>query len=784
MSYESKYIKYKNKYLKLKEYLGGTPYNLTEITINNSVKKINSSVYYNKQLTTLTIGKSVKEICDYAFSNNLLTTLTIPISVKIIGNSAFSNNLLTTLTFSSSFKMIFDRLINKELTIGCRAFFNNKLTELIIPNSVKRISNEAFSNNELTKLLIPNSVKYIGYRAFSNNKLTQLIISKSVKNIDDDAFSNNKLTQLIISNSVENIGNKAFSNNELTKLLIPNSVKYIGDDAFSNNKLTQLVISNSVEMIGNKAFSNNELTKLLIPNFVKNIGDEAFSNNKLTQLIISNSVEMIGNKAFSNNKLTELIIPNSVKFIELGAFSENALTKITTYNKEFNNQSNICRITNINKERIIINKVNKDAPYIIQIKEEIYIPYIIYDKKSIVVINIKYTINDNKRINNFIDQLYINTDFKELIDNNENKSLFIILTKIITTSDGHTKEIQEHTIDDQGVTSFMFNNLFVDLTETYKYFISIDNYYILNPQILLGKSIEDGTKLKKKIEFIGKLFAYALQLKQTIDIELHPLLLYKIIFGINVSINENHINYLINNFDLDRKESPFGCFIEPVVEPCKYNIENYSKLTNTEIIKENALELINKKSETYKNDILYSFVTGFITKIKFKNYKDIELVSILSELISGKNKMWSLNEFIKQLEFKGGNYLSRDHFIMIIKQVITYELIKKGELKDGQSITEDMCNKIDNETIKSWISLFIRLLTNKKKIPIDEFKYKKLTICFIDLNETYFRPYTVHVCFHTIDIYNNDIIKLDKALLYDSLKIDNMKDQVGDIGLI
>jgi len=377
-----------------------------------------------------------------------------------------------------------------------------------------------------------------------------------------------------------------------------------------------------------------------------------------------------------------------------------------------------------------------------------------------------------------------------LIDYRENKSLYIILTQKIIKSDGHTKEIRDPAIDAGGVTSFIFNNLFDDLTKgSDPYFKFIDNYYILNDQILVGKSPEEKTELKERIGFIGRLFAYALELKQTIDIDLHPLLLYKMLFGKNAQVDENHIDYLINNFDLNRGESPFGCFIEPVAEACKYDSEDYSKLTDTEIIKKNAIKQI-KTSESYNNEILYSFVTGFRKKIGFndKKYKSITLVSTLSELISGKNKMWSLNELIKNLVFKGGNassiisISSRDKFIMIIKKVITDELIKKGELKKGQSITEAICNQIENETIKLWISLFIRLLTNRNKIPIDEFKDKKLIISVIN-QESIFRPYKVHTCSHAIDIYKNDIKKLDKSLLYHGLKIENMKAQVGDLGL-
>jgi len=867
MSYELKYLKYKNKYLKLKEYLGGTrdqstiliipdsvvriaekeysKKGLTEVKIPNSVQMIGDFAFYENLLTTLIIPDSVKMIGDWAFCHNKLKTLAIPDSVKTIGKSAFSQNQLTTLRIPNSIKTIGDSAFASNLLteliipnsvkiIGEGVFYNNKLTTLIIPDSVETIGDSAFSKNQLTTLIIPDSVKTIGEMAFSDNKLTTLIIPDSVKTIGRMAFSRNQLTTLIIPdsvklfllgtrafadnqlttlripNSVETIGTRVFSDNKLTTLIIPNSVKTIGTMAFYRNQLTTLIIPNSVETICIGAFSKNQLTELTIPNSVKmisgrafyenpdsveTIGLGAFSDNKLTTLIIPESVKTIGTMAFSRNQLTTLIIPNSVETIDIGAFSDNPLTEIFTYNKKFNDLKMIHLITGIDINRIIIDK-RQSAPYTIRIRirEDIEIPYITGNG---LTVNIKYTIDEikKKRINNFIDQLYTNTEFKQLIDNDENNSLYIILTQKIIKSDGHTKEIRDPAIDADGVTSFMFNNLLDDFTKRPDpYFKFIDNYYILNDRILVDKSPEEKTELKKKIEFIGKLFAYALQLEQTIDIDLHPLLLYKMLFGIDVQIDENQIDenqidYLINNFDLDRKESPFGCFIEPVVKACKYDSDSDDglELTDIEIIKKNAIERINT-SESYNNEILNSFVTGFRTKIGFndKKYKCITSVSTLSELISGKNKMWSINELMENLVFDSeytSSTSSKDKFLMIIKKVITDELIKEGELKEGQSITEAMCNQIENETIKLWISLFIKLLTNRKKIPIDEFRDKKLTISFINDDEFDFIPYSVHTCSHTMDIYTNDIEKLDKSLLYHGLSIDHMKVQVGDLGL-
>ena len=155
-----------------------------------------------------------------------------------------------------------------------------------------QLSDVTFSNGEITdytnttekNIIIPDNfdgvaVETIGDAAFHTNKLTEVIIPNSVKSIGTAAFEDNQLTQVIIGNSVESIGEYAFAGNQLTEVIIPNSVKSIGDKAFRNNKLTEVIIPDFVKSIGNVAFYGNQLTNVSIPNSVNSIGGYAFSNN-------------------------------------------------------------------------------------------------------------------------------------------------------------------------------------------------------------------------------------------------------------------------------------------------------------------------------------------------------------------------------------------------------------------------------------------------------------------------------------------------------------------------
>jgi hypothetical protein len=100
-----------------------------------------------------------------AFRDYNLTSVTIPNTVIYIGPQAFMSNKLTGLSIP-----------NSVIAIGDYAFRDNKLTSVTIPNGVTKIGSEAFSGNQLTSVTIPDSVTDIGSDAFSGNKLTSVIV--------------------------------------------------------------------------------------------------------------------------------------------------------------------------------------------------------------------------------------------------------------------------------------------------------------------------------------------------------------------------------------------------------------------------------------------------------------------------------------------------------------------------------------------------------------------------------------------------------------------------------
>lgn len=305
----------------------------------------------------------------------LISLLVTILTFSVFGQSASDFNFEVrngTITITGLFRpgstrevVIPNRVNNIPVTaIGDRAFINNNLISVTIPNSVTHIGIAAFAQNQLTNITIPNSVITIGHIAFLNNQLINVTIPNSVTSIGEGAFSNNQLSNVTIGNGVTSIGSLAFSNNQLTNVSIPASVQNIEFGPFENNLTLKSInvssnnphfnsvdgvllnksgtiliewpaakspvaIPNSVTTIGESAFCRIKLTSITIPNTVKVIEDRAFMGNLLTNVVIPNSVTTIGGGAFLNNSITSISIPASVISIDDFAFSKNPLISVT-----------------------------------------------------------------------------------------------------------------------------------------------------------------------------------------------------------------------------------------------------------------------------------------------------------------------------------------------------------------------------------------------------------------------------------------------------------------------
>ena len=340
-------------------------YNLTSITIPNTVTSIGSEAFRNCwNLTSITIPASVEEIGIQAFENS-------GVKKVVLNSNAIVSKDYGNIQVGTSLESIFggqveEYILGEEVTrIGRMAFEScYNLTTINIPNSVTSIGTNAFlwsnlnsvhisdmeswykiqfenaesnpvyianhlyvNGEEIKDLEIPNSVTSIGNYTFAGFKApTSIIIPNSVTSIGEGAFLDcTGLSSITIPNNVTSICKETFKKcSNLTSIIIPNSVTKIEENAFvACTGLTSINLPNSLIIIGNGAFYGCEnITSVTLGNSVTSIGKEAFSGcTKITSIDIPNSMTTIGEGAFAGCGITSVIIPNSVTSIEEEAFA-------------------------------------------------------------------------------------------------------------------------------------------------------------------------------------------------------------------------------------------------------------------------------------------------------------------------------------------------------------------------------------------------------------------------------------------------------------------------------
>ena len=142
-------------------------------------------------------------------------------------------------------------------------------------------------------------VSSIGERAFDENeRITSVIIPDSVVKISRCAFSSCEwLENVHIGFNVAVIGDDAFYCCEnISSITIPASVKVIGSNAFSFcYNLESVVFDDNaiLESLGDRAFRSCEVLKeIIIPNSVKTIGEEAFYLcSELSSIIFNGTID-------------------------------------------------------------------------------------------------------------------------------------------------------------------------------------------------------------------------------------------------------------------------------------------------------------------------------------------------------------------------------------------------------------------------------------------------------------------------------------------------------------
>lgn len=236
-----------------------------------------------------------------------------------IDEGAFANNEIVGISFGN---------IKQLDNIGNFAFYNNRITDLVLPEGLTKLSSSVFGLNYIKSVVFPSTIKEIGNWSFRDNLIEELLIPESVISIEDGAFYNNAISSANIPQNNTVINNFAFAYNQLNKIVLPTNITSIGSYAFIDNSISQINIPSTVTSIGDYAFEDNFLSSITLPSILINIGAWAFKNNNLNTINLSNTITNIGLGAFYNNNLTSVIIPTSINSIHGWTFQNNNIEDI------------------------------------------------------------------------------------------------------------------------------------------------------------------------------------------------------------------------------------------------------------------------------------------------------------------------------------------------------------------------------------------------------------------------------------------------------------------------
>ena len=173
------------------------------------------------------------------------------------------------------------------------------ISSIVIPPTVKEISDSAFTLNELENVTLSEGLKKIGSGAFgTNQKLSRIIIPNSVTSLGVGSFLFCNLSSVLLGSGLTKISDSAFALNKLNSISFPNSIVEVEDAAFLGNKITSIDF-NKVQKIGYLSFGHNNISgELIIGNNVSIIESNSFSSNNIEKFIVSSSVTSIASGAF------------------------------------------------------------------------------------------------------------------------------------------------------------------------------------------------------------------------------------------------------------------------------------------------------------------------------------------------------------------------------------------------------------------------------------------------------------------------------------------------------
>ena len=334
--------------------------NIKRISDEEPAESISISGVKDISVTEITIpaeidGLPVTRISSHAFFRcSKLASVTIPESVIMIDRTAFSGTPWLKAKQEENPLVVVNGILIDASTCA---------EDVMIPDTVKSISNGAFEGSAVTSVTLPDNITDVSGSTFSGSALASVKVSENnpaFTSEDGILFSKDKTelifyppkserTEYTIPDGVKCIQSSAFENClNLTSVTIPDTITNVLGSAFSAIRyplyINYYAFANTTQGISGHTFVNClNLKEIHVSENNTGLSSEngILFNKDKTELIsypcgkegdsyiIPDSVTVIQANAFSSCLLKEVTIPESVTSIGVLAFCSSSLTSVT-----------------------------------------------------------------------------------------------------------------------------------------------------------------------------------------------------------------------------------------------------------------------------------------------------------------------------------------------------------------------------------------------------------------------------------------------------------------------
>ncbi len=251
----------------------GLIWDVQEIELPPSLKRIEKMAFYNMNVKKIILPEGLEHIGDAAFWGCPMERIFIPKSVRNIGKGAFMecHNLYVEVDsrnryYSSGEGCLYD--IKRKKLI----FHPYNKMEIQFDSSVEELGEGLFAHLEfdgselkLSQVVIPNTVKIIDRQCFSGQKI-EIVLHKDIVYIDEEAFDGCTLDgdiEEILKDETE-ICDYCFSGTSIIsktgKIRIPDSIRSIGCHAFYEmSGIDEISIPGSITKLDMNIFNPDKM---------------------------------------------------------------------------------------------------------------------------------------------------------------------------------------------------------------------------------------------------------------------------------------------------------------------------------------------------------------------------------------------------------------------------------------------------------------------------------------------------------------------------------------------